>query len=263
MDISVSRQVFFGMIFYRNILVVMLVFLFFPGLQAQKLLNQLFSPLDSLTIVAFGNSITATRATIDQVFAQRLPDMLLAEGIHCRMINAGIGGSHTGRMSDHDLFKINHARDRFESDVLSKDPDITLIGFGTNDSYIDSKVKNGSSRIPLHDYENNLIYFIKGLQATGSKIILIAPNILGAKYPHFQNKRLLKYVKVVRKLAKKLQTGLVDNYKLFRKYSRQKDKLVDDLMLDGVHPNDKGHELIAQEIMKEIIQIVSVSFVKE
>jgi lysophospholipase L1-like esterase len=101
------------------------------------------------------------------------------------------------------------------------------------------------------------------LQATGSKIILIAPNILGAKYPYFQNKRLLKYVKVVRKLANKFQTGLVDNYKLFRKYGRQNDNLIDDLMLDGVHPNDKGHELIAQEIMKEIVQIASVSFVKE
>lgn len=263
MDISVGREVFSGMFFYRNTLVIMLVFLFFAGLQGQELLNRSSSPLDPLTIIAFGNSITATRATIDQVFAQRLPDLLLAEGIPCRIINAGIGGSHTGSRSDHDLFKIKHAKDRFESDVLSKDPDITLIGFGTNDAYIDTKVKNGPSRIPLDDYRSNLTDFIRRLQAKGSRIILIAPNILGEKYPHFQNRRLLEYVKVVRKLAKKFHTGLVDNYKLFQKYGRKKNSLIDDLMLDGVHPNDKGHELIAREIMKEIVQLTSFSFVKE
>ena len=144
------------------------------------------------------------------------------KAVSCQVINAGIGGSHTGKRSDHDLFKIKHAKDRFESDVLAKDPDLTLIGFGTNDSYIDSKVKNGPSRIPLEDYRSNLTYFINELQEAGSEIILIAPNILGTKYPVFQNKRLLKYVKVVRKLSKQFKTGLVDNYRLFRKYGRQK-----------------------------------------
>lgn len=257
MDTTVDHQPGFGVSFHRSIIAGIALFCIIAGLQAQKSSTQLSSGLNSLTIVAFGNSITATRATIDQVFAQRLPDLLLAEGITCRVINAGIGGSHTGKRSDHDLFKIRHAMDRFESDVLAKDPDLTLIGFGTNDSYIDTKVKNGPSRIPLEDYRRNLIYFIHALKQSGSKIILIAPNILGAKYPDFQNRRLLRYVKVVRKLTNKFQTGLVDNYQLFRKYGRQKNNMIDDLMLDGVHPNDKGHELIAQELVREIVKIVS------
>jgi lysophospholipase L1-like esterase len=187
-----------------------------------------------------------------------LPDLLLVQGITCRVINAGIGGSHTGTRTDHDLFKIRHARDRFESDVLAKYPDMTFIGFGTNDSYIDSKLKNGPSRIPLKDYRKNLIYLINGLKDAGSKIILIAPNILGEKYPDFQNNRLLQYVKVVRKLAKEFQTGFVDNFKLFRKYGRKKDNTIDDLMLDGVHPNDKGHALIANALVEEIVKIAPV-----
>ena len=212
------------------------------------------NPNDSVLIVAFGNSITAVRKTVDQVFAQRLPGLLAREGVKASVINSGIGGSHTGRRADHDLFKIRHGMDRFQSDVLDHRPDLVIIGFGTNDSYIDSKKPKGSSRIPLDAYRSNLEHFITNLQANGSKIVLIAPNILGARYGDFQNKRLLKYVKVVRKLSRKYNTGLVDNYKGFQQYAKAQNISYEALMLDGCHPNDTGHELIADHLTTEIVK---------
>lgn len=211
---------------------------------------------DTVTIVAFGNSITATRKTINKVFAQRLPGLLLENGIKTRVINSGIGGSHTGRQSDHNLFKIKHALDRFDSDVIAHNPDVVLIGFGTNDAHIDSKVRGGKSRIPLDKYKDNLEYMINRLLEQNSGIILIAPNILGAKYGDVQNDRLIQYVKVVRHLARKYKLGLVDNYKLFIKFQRKSGESYDSLMLDGVHPNDRGHELIAGELVKEVLKIL-------
>ncbi|MCB0687100.1 MAG: hypothetical protein KDC53_11260, partial [Saprospiraceae bacterium] len=208
---------------------------------------------DTLVIVAFGNSITATRKTIDQVFAQRLPSLLKNDGIICRVINAGIGGSHTGHRVDNQLFRIPHALDRLDTAVLAKNPQLTIIGFGTNDAYIDSKVKNGPSRIPLQDYQNNLEYIINQLQHIDSRIILIAPNPLGEKFPDFQNKRLTKYVKVVRKLARKYHTGLVDNFKAFKKFDKKKNQKLDDLLLDGIHPNDQGHIMIAEALRQVIV----------
>src|SRR5690606_39436359 len=83
-------------------------------------------PNDSVLIVAFGNSITAVRNTVDQVFAQRLPGLLAREGVKASVINSGIGGSHTGRRADHDLFKIRHGMDRFQSDVLDHQPDLVI-----------------------------------------------------------------------------------------------------------------------------------------
>jgi lysophospholipase L1-like esterase len=233
------------------------VFLFISGLQAQMSLNQSSSNLDSLTIVAFGNSITAERKTIKAVFAQRLPALLKKEGITAEVINAGIGGSHTGRRIDHDLFKIRHALDRFESDVLEKNPDLTIIGFGTNDSYIDAKVEGGDSRIPLKAYKSNLKFIISTLMENGRKVILIAPNCLGAAYPEFQNERLYRYVEVVRRLARKYKTGLFDNYAFFREYDRISGQSMDDLMLDGVHPNDLGHEFMAVRLSNEILRVVA------
>jgi len=227
---------------------------------AASVAQQQFRPMksidDTMKIVAFGNSITAVRKTIKAVFAQRLPALLEKEGISAKIINSGIGGSHTGRRVDHDLFKIRHARDRFQTDVLDHNPDMTMVGFGTNDSYIDEKVKGGKSRIPLKSYRENLAFIIEELQKNGSEIILIAPNCLGGDYPEFQNKRLLKYVKVVRKFARKYKTGLFDNFKMFRQYDMVEGQSMDDLMLDGVHPNDKGHELMAEILSGEILRIL-------
>ncbi len=210
---------------------------------------------DPVVIVAFGNSITAVRKTVQRVFAQRLPSLLEPHGLKAKVINAGIGGSHTGHRKDHDLFKIPHALDRLDTAVLKKQPDLTIIGFGTNDSYIDSKVEGGPSRIPLSDYQRNLEYMIQQLKAEKSQIILMAPNLLGGNYPDFQNERLLLYVKTVRKLARKYGTGMVDNYTSFSRYARKKGNSLDDLLLDGVHPNDRGHELIATHLADEVLRL--------
>lgn len=228
------------------------------NIQDSKIKGKFQSSDSILTIVAFGNSITAERNTIDKVFAQRLPVLLHKNGVEAMVINSGIPGSHTGHITDNNLFKIKHALDRFESDVLAYTPDIVIIGFGTNDAHIDSNKPKGRSRIPLDKYENNLEYMINHLMNRGMHVILIAPNILGDKYEEFQNKRLFKYVRVVRHLAEKYKLGLVDNYKLFVNYQKKTGKSYEDLMLDGVHPNDSGHELIADELTKEIVSIVEM-----
>ena len=81
---------------------------------------------------------------------------------------------------------------------------------------------------------------------------------MGNRYENFQNKRLLKYVRVVRNLADKYKLGLVDNYKLFVDYEKRTGESYEGLMLDGVHPNDLGHELIARELTKAIVKTVKI-----
>lgn len=236
------------------------VFCFLIGLTVfaqQPIQPEVGRPDDGhLTIVAFGNSITATRKTVNQVFAQRLPQLLAQKGVSASVINAGIPGSHTGRETDHNLFKIRHALDRFESDVLARHPDLVTIGFGINDAHIDSKVADGPSRIPLEKYRQNLSFMIESLQKQGSKVLLIVPNPLGSKYPDFQNERLAEYIGVVREFARKYRTGLVDNNRAFRDFQNRTGVSFDSLMLDGVHPNDKGHELIAGNLADEIVRML-------
>ncbi|MCK5366906.1 MAG: SGNH/GDSL hydrolase family protein, partial [Cyclobacteriaceae bacterium] len=133
-----------------------------------------------LKIVTFGNSTTAYRNTITGVYSQRLPGLLLKEGIPNIIYNEGVGGSHTGRLVDNDRHKVKHAMDRLESRVLAKNPDITVVCFGINDSWIDTG--KDKPRIPLDDFEKNLNYIVETIQKEGSSVLLMTPNALGKRH---------------------------------------------------------------------------------
>ncbi|WP_018625944.1 SGNH/GDSL hydrolase family protein [Niabella aurantiaca] len=209
-------------------------------------------PLD-LTIVTFGNSVTATRKTIKQVFAQRLPSLLSQKGIAATVINSGVPGSHTGRLADNDVIKVKHALERFDTDVLDHHPDLVIVDFGINDAAIDPR--KGSSRIPLADYKRNMEYMVTQMQERGINVLLMTPNARGGKQKDLLNKTLSRYVNVVRGLSKTHKTGFVDNFQLFLDYPSKTGKSLDSLLLDGIHPNDTGHEMMADLIVKEIVRM--------
>lgn len=205
-----------------------------------------------LKIVFFGDSITARWPSVERVFAQRVPELLAQQGIVCDAVISGMGSSHSGRLEDNDFAKVRHGLERFEAEVLAHDPDIVVIGFGTNDAYIDSNIPTGDSRISLEKYEANLAYMIRALQERGVKVILRTPCPFA--FPEdrmYQDKRLQQYARVVRGLARRYRTGLSDNYKLFKSYGASQDGYMR-FFPDGVHPNDEGHALIAQSVAKEI-----------
>lgn len=83
----------------------------------------LFAQNDSLRIVAFGNSTTAFRKGVEKVYSVRLQEKLLNAGIDVTVINAGVGSSHIGSITDNDFAKVRHGMDRFEPDVLDHRPD--------------------------------------------------------------------------------------------------------------------------------------------
>ena len=205
-------------------------------------------------IVAFGDSITAARRGIDQVWAQRLPDLLKGK-VQVEVINAGVGSSHSGTIHDNSVAKVRHGRDRFEEDVLAKNPDLVIIAFGANDAYIDSNTPEGTSRISLEQYRDNLVYMITELRKKKAKVILVAPSPGAPPRPGFQDQRLYEYAKLVRVLAKEYRTGLADNYRLFEDYGRQHGSYAP-LLPDGIHPNEEGHRLIAENMAKQIQRIV-------
>ncbi len=178
----------------------------------------------------------------------------MEHGISCEVINSGVGSSHSGRLADNNFAKVNHALDRFETEVLAHKPDVVIIGFGTNDAYIDGDDPNGRSRISLKKYKHNLTYMIKELKKKDVMIVLMAPSPFA--FPEermYQNRRLYTYVKAVRRLAKRHRVGISDNYRLFMDYGTHQGAYAE-LMPDGVHPNDKGHEIIAHSIAQEIVR---------
>lgn len=205
-----------------------------------------------IVMVTFGNSTTAPRKNIEKVYAVRIAEDLKAKGIDIKVINAGTPSSHSGSIKDNDFAKVDHGRDRFDTAVLRHKPDWVTINFGLNDSWQDKGAKD-SSRIPLKAYRQNLAFYIDQTRRNKGQVILLTPNPVGKQYYGYHKKRLKQYRRVVRALSKEKNVALVDSWKLFQKYIRKNHTKIDSLLLDGIHPGDAGHNLIAKEIEQIII----------
>jgi len=222
--------------------------------------SDIYAQPDSLTVVAFGNSTTAPRKGVEKVYSIRLHELLDYVGISNKVINSGQGSSHTGSIKDNDFAKVSHGMDRFHETVLLHNSDWVIINFGLNDAYQDGGI-NSPSRIPLKQYKKNIKYFIKKIKRQGGKVVLLTPNPLGSKYELFRYNQVKAYANCILEIAKEEKIDVVDSWKLFYKYAAFNGlkKNIDSLFLDGIHPNDAGHALIAEAI-SEIIYFNYASY---
>ncbi|MDZ4286885.1 MAG: exo-alpha-sialidase [Prosthecobacter sp.] len=210
-------------------------------------------------IVMFGDSTTAVRpGAIDKVYAQRIAEALKSAGSTISVHNAGIGGNTT-----------RAALARLQRDVLDYKPGLIVIQFGINDSAIDvwRKPPATESRIPLAEYEANLRSMIDQARKQGAKVILMTTNPLRwtdrlkemyGKPPYLPNDPhgfeapLIRYNDAVRKLASDLKLPLVDVYAAYPAFAVSHKRTIDELLLDGMHPGDSGHQLVAELLLPVI-----------
>jgi lysophospholipase L1-like esterase len=213
---------------------------------------------DERVIVAFGDSTTAVRGEL-KIYASLLAKELPEQGLPVRIINAGVGGNHT-----------NHARARFEKAVLAHEPEVVIIQFGINDAAVDvwKNPPATESRVSLADYEKNLRFFVETLVKRQVSVVLMTPNPLRwtpkmremyGKPPYLTddvdgfNVKLRDYAEKVRQIAKSEKVPLIDVSQAFEDFGKKDGQSVDDLLLDGIHPNDRGHRLVADLLMAELL----------
>lgn len=199
-------------------------------------------------LLAFGDSTTAPRGAL-RVYSLILQEHFQKTGQPVRVTNAGVPGNHTVA-----------ARKRFQKDVLDRKPVVVIIQFGINDSAVDvwKTPPAKSPRVSREVYEENLQFFIHELQQRGVEIILMTPNPLAwtpklkqlyGKPPYDPqdkdgfNLLLKEYATSCRKIAKQKKIPLIDVYAEFQKQDVSK------LLLDGMHPNEKGQQLVADQIL--------------
>ncbi len=128
--------------------------------------------------------------------------------------------------------------ERFERDVLIHKPDLLLIDYSLND--------RGPGLEKAYAAWDQMIKKAKSL---GIKIILLTPSPdQSVNYTDPEN-LIKKHTEQVRRLAAENQVGLADSYKAFEFLYPDKEHL-SKYMSQVNHPNEAGHELIANEIMK-------------
>jgi acyl-CoA thioesterase-1 len=161
-------------------------------------------------VVAFGDSLTRGYGMVPQ---DGNYVVFLSEYVHIPIINSGRTGDTT-----------SDALIRLQSDVLDKKPNVVIVFLGGNDFFA------GYSPEVI---KANLMTMIRKIQDIGAKVILIGTTSQIA--PEYEN--------VIQQVAAKEKVfayipGIMDSI-MFRK----------DLLYDTIHPNEKGHEMIAQKIL--------------
>ena len=143
------------------------------------------------------------------------------------VINTSIGGENS----------ISGAR-RFDKEVLNHQPDVLFIDYALNDrgAGLEKSYKAWDEMIKKAKREN-------------IKIILLTPSPDQRVDYADANNELKKHSDQIIRLANENQVGLVDSYKAFEFLYTNKNELKK-YMSQVNHPNEKGHELIAKEIIK-------------
>jgi len=207
---------------------------------------------DSLVVVCLGKSTTAPRKALQQPYPERLAARILNEGIPARIHNAGKGGSHAATLADNAFHRIAHGTDRFRYDVLSQQPDWLIVAFGINDSWQD-KGRGTPSRISLDRFQQCLSSFVKSIDSIGGRTIILGPNPAGICYAGFHARRLERYRRASRKVARRTGARWLDISSVFRREFKYRRQPLESLLLDGMHPNDQGHALMAEKLLDAMV----------
>ena len=127
---------------------------------------------------------------------------------------------------------------RFQADVLPHKPDVLFIDYALNDR-----------RIGLETAKKSWQMMIEQAQQAGIKVILLTPSPdLKVDSSNPENE-LNQHANQIRQLASVYQAGLVDSYKAFD-VKRQQGDTLSRYMAQGNHPNEAGHSLIVDELVK-------------
>jgi lysophospholipase L1-like esterase len=211
------------------------------------------------TLVVFGDSTTAKRGEL-KIYAEILQEELPQKGLPVRVVNAGVGGNNT-----------EHARTRFDKDVLGQNPGVVVVQFGINDAAVDvwKDPPATKSRVSILSYDKNLRHFVRTLKAYKTRIILMTPNPLRwtpkmrelyGKPPYLPNEvngfniKLEAYAETTRQIARTENVPLIDVYRSFEQFGTSEGQSVDDLLLDGIHPNERGHRLVADQLLALLLK---------
>lgn len=122
---------------------------------------------------------------------------------------------------------------RFRKTVLNHQPDVLFIDYALNDR-----------KMGLEKSKAAWEKMIRQALKRKIKVILLTPSPDISTAWEAPDSELALFAAQIRELAEKYHTGIVDSYTLF------KGKDVKTLMAQSNHPNEKGHQLIADGILQ-------------
>lgn len=194
------------------LLLAIAVWFFWPSPYAK--VKNLASP--GTAVIAFGDSLTAGYG------AQPGEDYptVLSRLIHVPVINAGVSGDTT-----------ESALARIDSDVLTKDPRIVVVGLGGNDFL---------RGVPIATTEANLRTIVRKIESANAMVVLLA-----FRFPSLTENYEEMYGRVGKDSGCLVIKGVLSGI------------LTDaSLKSDAIHPNARGYAKMADRIASPVNKLI-------
>jgi lysophospholipase L1-like esterase len=181
------------------------------------------------TIVCYGHSVVAGAMAHNGIFTfDSYPHMfhqLLNKRFPTNVINV-IASAIPGENS-------TQGQNRFKESAIDHHPELITIDYGLNDRFQEIAIVEKAWRSMIEQALDSDI-----------KVILLTPTAdIRANAPSLD-----KVIALIPRLAEEYSIGLADSNAAFIRYCGNGGNMCD-LMATGNHPNRKGHELVAQELM--------------
>lgn len=192
-------------------------------------------------VIFFGDSITQAGVQPGG-YISLMRNMLAQQNItNYDLVGSGIGGNKI-----YDLYL------RIKTDVIAQSPDVVAVYVGVNDVWHKSLFGTGTD---ADKFEKFYRAVVKELQENNIKVVLVTPAVIGEKndYSNQQDGDLNKYSQIIRNIAKDSNLALCDLHSIFHLYEVNNNTTNADkgiLTSDGVHLNDAGNKLVAEEMWK-------------
>jgi lysophospholipase L1-like esterase len=192
-------------------------------------------------IVFFGDSITQLGVRPNGYITLMQQKLAAEKNDKYELVGSGISGNKV-----YDLFL------RVDEDVMTKQPDIVVIYIGVNDVWHKTLIGTGT------DFDKFGLFYdalINKFNRAGIKTVMCTPAVIGEKTDHTnqQDGDMNKYSQWIRDYAAKHNLPLVDLRKVFIDYNlanNKENKESGILTTDRVHLNDKGNEVVADEMWR-------------
>jgi len=192
----------------------------------------------SVNICIFGDSITEGYYDNEGGWVKRLSSKLSSHQI----CNLGISGDTT-----EDLLK------RFDVNVADKNPKMIIFSIGVNDSIL--ILKENRNFVDFEKFKENIRQLIEKARKITKNIVFVGLlSVDESKVTpmpwepelHYLNKDVEKYDQAIKEICETENLRFIDvNGKM-----KQEDYL--EWLDDGVHPNSKGHEWLANLVVKQL-----------
>ncbi len=209
--------------------------------------------LCGLTINFLGDSITEGHGTTgpEKAFHQLIKEkhgMKLA-------YNYGVGGTRIARQT---VATVDNTRwdltFELRAEIMNRNADAVVVFGGTNDFGHGDAILGDINSEDTYTFCGGVNSLINKLERDfpAAKIIFMTPiHRITENNPSRPEGRILAdYVDAIRAICKKRSVALIDLFEI-----NPLDPADPELVPDGLHPGDKGHEVLAEVIAAELIKL--------